>query len=186
MGIKTLGHRNGWVRRNGRLGHTNYMVRGMVLAGNGKKKRPSVTLYDTALTEFAYGGPALGDPFGDFMGSIIGEENWDARPQWMKDIRLKVNPATVAQTALNVVKPKGLEKVLTEAEKVGVTVNVKNPVTGGFSRVSPQNASAAYQAYGTGFPMWSTAKSAIGDVPMWVWVAGGVGVFMVVMMVAKK
>ena len=181
------GHNVGVVRWSPRM-RRGQATRTLSLVSVGRRGKVGVPIafYDTALTESAYGNPQLGDLFGDLMGSVVGEENWEARPQWMKDIKLKVDPAKVIETAARVVAPKAVSKVVAQAQKVGVTVRMKDRRTGRSRTLTPATAGATWSAVSTGYPLYSAIRKTAADIPIWAYIAGGGAVLLVVVMAMRK
>lgn len=124
----------------------------------------SVDLYDTALTAGAYGTPQLGDLFNDVMGAVV--PGWDKRPDWMKKIQVKPDPAKLFQAASKVVPPSQVNRVLDAAQEAGVNLYYQTPA--GQVPITSQTAGALYG----GYPMFAQAQSTLSSVPVWVWAAG--------------
>ncbi len=141
---------------------------------NIRSNGATVTLYDTALTLSMYGQPALGDLFNDIAGAII--PGWDQRPDWMKKIRLKPDPAKIIDTAVKA-KPELAAKVIGTAEKAGVNVFYQTP--SGPVQITPGMAQAGW----SNLPMFARAA----ETPMWVWIAGGGAVLLLIVgMTARR
>lgn len=128
-----------------------------------------VILYDTALNQLAYGvTPQMGDLFNDIMGAVV--PAWDKRPDWMKKIVVKPDPAKLIQAASKVVKPEQAGALVDQANRAGVNLFYNTPagqvpVTGDMA----QNA----MTYGPGY---YSAYNAVSSVPVWVYAVGGVAV----------
>lgn len=135
-------------------------------------------LYDTALNEAAYGRPQMiGDLFNDIMGAVV--PKWDERPDWMKKIVVKPDPAKIAGMAIKAVPPSQVGKVVSQAEKYGMNFFYNTP-----AGQVPVNAQTAESMYGN-FPAMLSAKNALSSIPTWAYVAGGVGLILLIF-VAKK
>lgn len=130
-----------------------------------EKNGVPVVLYDTALNSLAYGrAPQMGDMFNDIMGSVI--PGWDARPDWMKKIVVKPDPAKLVQQVSAIVSPKKAGAFVDTAAKYGVNLAYNTPA--GQVPVTGDMASNAMQ-YGPGF---YSAVNAASSVPVWAYVAG--------------
>lgn len=134
--------------------------------------------YNRAVTAMAYGNTGaahaeLGDFFNDVMGAVI--PGWDSRPDWMKQITIKPDAEKVIAMAQKVA-PNAGESIVRAANKIGMGVYVNTPA--GQVEVTPQNAQNLYGLY----PFISRAQSAVGSVPMWVWLAGGGGLLLLFLM----
>lgn len=139
------------------------------------------TVYDTALTNFAYGNftprrkksryaGGLGDLFGDIMGAVVGKENWDARPDWMKNVQVKPDPATLFKAASKVVSPKKVGQIVGQANQAGFNMFYRTPA--GQIPVTPEFAEGVYGNY----PTYLSAREAFGSVPTWVYLLGAGGI----------
>ena len=129
------------------------------------------TLYDTALTQLAYGQPAqMGDLFGDIMGAVVGKENWDARPDWMKNIKVKPDPAKLFSTAAKVLPPKMVGKVVGQANQAGFDMFYNTPA--GQIPVTPEFAEGVYGNY----PTFLKTRDVFASVPWWVYALGAGGI----------
>lgn len=136
-------------------------------------------LYDTALNEFAYGRPAMmGDLFNDIMGAVV--PKWDQRPDWMKKIVVKPDPAKIAATAIKAVPPSQVGKVVGQAEKYGMNFFYNTP-----AGQVPVSAQTAESMYGN-FPTILKAGGFASSIPTWAIMAGGVGLFVLIFLQAKK
>lgn len=134
--------------------------------------------YQLAETYWAYGRDArpregLGDMFGDIMGTII--PGWDSRPEWMKKLVVKPDPAKLLQTASRVVPPKQAGAAIDAANKAGFNFFMNTgagqvPITGAGVQHAMQ--------YGGGYLNFGNAVSSI---PVWVYAAGGVLVLALIM-----
>ncbi len=130
-------------------------------------------LYDTALNEAAYGRPAMmGDLFNDIMGAVV--PKWDDRPDWMKKIVVKPDPAKIAATAIKAVPPSQVGKVVSQAEKYGMNFFYNTP-TGQV----PVTAQTAESMYGN-FPALLSARNAFSSIPTWAYLAAGAGIILLV------
>lgn len=128
-------------------------------------------LYDTALTELAYGKPVqMGDMFGDVMGAIVGKDNWDARPEWMKNIKVKPDPAKLFSTAAKVLPPKLIGKAVGQANNAGFDMFYNTPA--GQIPVTPEFAEGVYGNY----PTYLKTRDIFASVPWWVYAVGGLGI----------
>ena len=142
-----------------------------------KGRHAQGVLYDTALNEAAYGRPQMvGDLFGDVMSAVVGKENWDARPEWMKKVKIKPNPEALVKA----VPPKVVGTVARQAEKVGINIFYRTP--SGDVRISPGMAEGAY----SNFPAFSRAMSGLSSIPTWVYLLGGAGVALLIVSMRKK
>lgn len=129
------------------------------------------TLYDTALTELAYGQPGqLGDFFGDVMGAIVGKDNWDARPTWMKNMKVKPDPSRLLNTAAKVVPPRMVGGVLRQANQAGFDMFYNTPA--GSIPVTPEFAEGVYGNY----PTFLKTRDIFTSVPWWVYAVGAGGI----------
>ena len=130
-----------------------------------------VTLYDTAMNMSAYGQPQLmGDLFGDIMGAVVGKDNWNARPDWMKKIQVKPDPAKIFSQAVKAVPPRQVGNVVRQAGNYGLDMFYKTPV--GNMPITPETAEGIYGNY----PAYLTTKDVFSSVPMWVYLIGGAGI----------
>jgi hypothetical protein len=114
----------------------------------------------------------LGDLFNDIMGAIV--PGWESRPDWMKKIQIKPDPNKLVQAAVKVA-PQTAPKIIGAAEQAGLNVYVQTPT--GAVPVTPWTAELAAQGYG----LYTRTKTAIGEIPGWVWLLGG-GVLLIVLM----
>lgn len=131
-----------------------------------KRDGVPVVLYDTAMNELAYGvTPQLGDLFNDVMGTVV--PGWDSRPDWMKKIVVKPDPAKLMQAAAKVVKPAQAGALVDQANKAGVNLFYNTPA--GQVPVTGAMVSGSMQ-YGPG--MFS-ATNALAAIPVWAYVGGG-------------
>lgn len=148
------------------------------------------TLYDTALTDFAYGNYSrtrrkpgnkgqLGDLFGDIMGAVVGKDNWDARPDWMKNIKVKPDPAKLFTTAAKVLPPKLVGKVVGQANQAGFDMYYNTPA--GSIPVTPEFAEGVYGNY----PAFLKTREVFGSIPIWVYALGAGGILLAFMMRSK-
>lgn len=141
-----------------------------------RNRRIPVVLYDTALNSAAYGNTAvMGDLFGDVMSAVVGKDNWDARPDWMKKVKIKPNPEALVKA----VPPKVVGTVAREAERYGINIFYRTPA--GDKQITPGMAEGAW----SNFPAFSRAADMFSSIPIWVMVAGGVGLLAIVMMKGK-
>ena len=135
--------------------------------------------YDLALLEQGYGrAQMLGDLFGDMMGAVIGKDNWDARPDWMKAIKVNPDPVKIAKTAASIVAPKEVGRVVDQASKYGIDLAYKTqfghvPITGGMVASGYHNV-----------PMIASLSRGAASVPVWVYIGGAV--LVVGLIVASK
>jgi hypothetical protein len=142
-----------------------------------RNRRIPVVLYDTALNSAAYGNTAvMGDLFGDVMSAVVGKDNWDARPDWMKKVKIKADPAKIVKA----VPPKVIGIVAKQAEKVGVNVFYKTPT--GDMQITPDMAEGAW----SNFPAFARASNMLGSIPSWVIMAGGVGLFVLIFLQGRR
>lgn len=147
---------------------------------HGRRMKVPVTLYDTALNSAAYGNTAvMGDLFGDIMGAVVGKDNWDARPQWMKDIVVKPDPAKLAAAAVKAVPPKLVGTVAGQAQKAGINLFYNTPA--GQVPITPGMAEGAW----SNFPAFARGSAMLGGIPTWALIAGGVGLVLMIF-IAKK
>ena len=134
------------------------------------------TLYDTALTELAYGQPQhMGDMFGDVMGAIVGKDNWDARPDWMKKIVVKPDPGKIFSNGVKAVPPAAVGNVVRQAEKAGLNIFYNTPA--GQIPVTPETAESVYGNY----PTFLKTRDVFASVPWWVYAVGAGGILLAVM-----
>lgn len=153
-----------------------------VIRRANKRRLPvPVTLYDSALNSAAYGNTAMmGDLFGDIMGAVVGKDNWDARPQWMKDIVVKPDPAKIASAAVKLVPPKLVGNVATQANKAGINLFYNTPA--GQVPITPGMAEGAW----SNFPAFARGASMFSEIPSWVIMAGGMGLFLLIFLQGRK
>jgi len=145
----------------------------VIKSGNNRQ----AVLYDTALNELAYGRPAMiGDLFGDVMSAVVGKSNWDARPDWMKNIKIKPNPAAI----IKAVPPQYVGKVASTAQQYGINTYYKTPY--GDMQVTPDMLQSAY----SNFPAFSRTMQGLSDIPTWAYVAGGLGLVLFLFAAKKK
>lgn len=136
-------------------------------------------LYDTALNEAAYGRPEMiGDLFNDIMGAVV--PKWNDRPDWMKKIIVKPDPAKIAATAIKAVPPSQVGRVVGQAEKYGMNFFYNTP-----AGQVPVTADTAESVYGN-FPAMLRAGGFASSIPTWAIMAGGVGLFVLIFMQARK
>lgn len=136
-------------------------------------------LYDTALNEAAYGRPEMiGDLFNDIMGAVV--PKWNDRPDWMKKIVVKPDPAKIAATAIKAVPPSQVGKVVGQAEKYGMNFFYNTP-----AGQVPVSAQTAESMYGN-FPTMLKAGGFASSIPTWAIMAGGVGLFVLIFLQARK
>lgn len=134
-----------------------------------------VILYDTALNQLAYGqAPQMGDFFNDVMGAVV--PAWDKRPDWMKKIVVKPDPAKLIQAASKVVKPAQAGALVDQANRAGVNLFYNTPA--GQVPVSGDMAQNA-MTYGPGY---YSAYNAASSVPVWVYAVGGLAVLSLLLM----
>lgn len=135
------------------------------------------TLYDTYLTEMAYGKPGqLGDMFGDIMGTVVGKENWDSRPDWMKNIKVKPDPSRLFSQAVKVLPPRMVGNVVGQANQAGFDMYYNTPA--GQIPVTPEFAEGVYGNY----PTFLKTRDVFASVPTWVYAVGAGGVLLAFMM----
>lgn len=129
------------------------------------------TLYDTALTAMAYGQPQqMGDLFGDIMGAVVGQKNWEARPDWMKKIAVKPDPAKLLSTAAKVVPPRLVGKIVGQADQAGFNMFYNTPA--GSIPINAQTAEGIYSNY----PAFARTQDVFASVPWWVYALGAGGI----------
>ena len=129
------------------------------------------TLYDTALTEMAYGKPQqMGDLFGDIMGAVVGQKNWDARPTWMKNMQVKPDPSKLLSTAAKVLPPKMVGRVVGQANQAGFDMFYNTPA--GSIPITQETAEGIYSNY----PAFLKTRDVFASVPWWVYAVGGLGI----------
>lgn len=133
---------------------------------------PGVEAYNRAKAHMDYGNPGaaraeLGNFFDDVMGAIV--PGWDSRPDFLKNITVRPDADKIL-AAVHKVAPNAGADIVKAANKAGFGIYVNTP--GGQIEVSPTNAQNFYGMY----PFISRAQGAVGSVPMWVWIAGGVGI----------
>lgn len=138
-----------------------------------------VEAYNRAATQLAYGNTGaaraeLGDLFNDVMGAIV--PGWDARPDALKKIVMKPDPAKILERVQQVA-PNAGEQVVRAANANGLGVFVNTP--GGQVEVTPYNAQSLYGIY----PFLTRAQSTLSEMSPMVWLAiGGVGLGLFLMM----
>lgn len=129
------------------------------------------TLYDTALNQMAYGqSQQMGDLFGDIMGAVVGKDNWSARPDWMKNIKVKPDPAKLFSTAAKVLPPKMVGKVVGQANQAGFDMFYNTPA--GSIPINQETAEGIYSNY----PTFLKTKDVFASVPWWVYTLGAGGI----------
>lgn len=141
-------------------------------------RRSAIHRYEMSRLYTSYGNPRMGDLFNDIVGAVV--PGWDKRPDWMKKIQIKPDPAKLVQAAAKVVPPKEVGRVVDQAAKYGVNLNYQTPA--GSVPVTGQMIAGGYQ----NFPMFASMANKLSDIPTWVYVVGGVGLVVVVMLAAKK
>lgn len=134
--------------------------------------------YELSKLYTSYGNPQMGDLFNDIMGAIV--PKWDDRPDWMKKIQIKPDPLKLAQTAAKVVPPKEVGRVVDQAAQYGINLAYKTPagsvpITGGMVASGYQN-----------LPVMASFAQGMAAVPTWAYVAGGIGVLLLVVTAVKK
>jgi hypothetical protein len=107
----------------------------------------------------------MGDLFNDIMSTVV--PGWDNRPDWMKKIRVKPDPAKLLSKAATVVPPSQVGNVVRYANQYGFDLWYKTPA--GNMPVTP---GMAEQIYGN-YPAFARAQAALGQIPLWVWIGGG-------------
>jgi len=125
-----------------------------------------------------YGRPEMGDLFNDIMGAVV--PKWDQRPDWMKKIQLKPDPLTLAQTAAKVVPPKEVGRVVDQASKYGINLAYRTPA--GQVPITGNMVAGGY----SNFPALASFGQTISAIPTWVYMAGGIGLVLLVFMSARK
>lgn len=150
------------------------------MPGRKKRRLPiPVSLYDSAITEMAYGKPQMmGDLFNDVMGAII--PGWDQRPEALKKIQIKPNPATLITNAMKVVPPSRVGNLMRTVNSAGFDAYYNTPA--GAVPVTPSTAEGLY----ANFPAFLRGNSMLSGIPTWVYMAGGMGLFLLVFMSARK
>ena len=150
-----------------------------------QRGRSAYTLYDTAIAEAAYGFRSyrkkpgrgqLGDMFGDIMGAVVGKENWDARPEWMKRIAVKPDPSRLFSTAAKVLPPRMVGKVVGQANQAGFDMYYNTPA--GQIPVTPEFAEGVYGNY----PTFLKTRDVFASVPTWIYAVGAGGILLAFMM----
>lgn len=148
-----------------RAGRPDYPYR--FIRSQGRQPLP-VALYDTALTQAAYGygqPQHLGDLFNDVMGAVI--PGWDSRPDWMKKIQIKADPAKLMTAAAKVVPPSMVGRVVDQASNQGFNLFYRTPA--GNMPITGRTAETVYSNYGA----FAQAQQTMENIPTWVYVAGG-------------
>lgn len=139
---------------------------------HGRRLKTPAVIYDTALNELAYGRPQMmGDFFGDVMSAVVGKDNWDARPDWMKKIQVKPNPAAL----IKAVPPQYVGTAARYAQQYGVDTYYKTPY--GNVQITPEMMQGAY----SNFPAFSRAMQGFSAIPMWMYLVGGAGLLMILL-----
>lgn len=126
----------------------------------------------------AYGQPQMGDLFNDIMGAVV--PKWEQRPDWMKKIKIKPDPLKIAQTAAKVVPPKEMGRVVDQAAKYGVNLQYSTPA--GNVPITGQMVSSGYQ----NLPIIASFAKGMSEIPTWAYVAGGLGVVLLVVTMVRK
>lgn len=136
------------------------------------RPKPGMENYYNAGVNVAYGNLRdaklqLGDLFNDIMGAVV--PAWDSRPDWMKKLVVKPDPAKIISAAQKVA-PNAAGQIVGAAERAGLNVFVNTPA--GQVPVTPGMAQSAY----AGFPMFAQAQQTLGAIPTWIWFAvpGGI------------
>lgn len=161
-------------RRTGK--DTRRSVTGVVSYKN--RRGIPVALYDTALTSAAYGQNRvmMGDLFNDVMSIIPG---WDQRPDWMKKIQIKPDPAKIVQSVAQVLPPKEVGRVVDQANRIGFDLNYLTPA--GPVPVTGATIQGAYSNY----PMFAQTMQGLSSIPWYVWILGG-GLVLIALMPKGK
>jgi len=161
------------------LSNERRRVTGVVRLPRSRRRAVPAVLYDTALTSLAYGQTPvqMGDLFNDIMGAVI--PGWDQRPDDLKKIQLKVDPAKIIQATAKVVPPSTVAKGVALANQNGVNLFYRTPA--GNVEVTPGLLQSAYSNY----PMFSSAMSGLQSIPWWVYALGG-GVLLMLLMPKGK
>lgn len=116
----------------------------------------------------------VGDLFNDIMGIIPG---WDQRPDWMKQIRIKPDPAKIVSAVSKVVPPAKAAQAVETANNYGFDFFYRTP--GGNVPITPGMVASGYG----NFPMFSRVQDTLSSIPWYVYAAGGV---LLLVVLAKK
>jgi len=136
--------------------------------------------YNTALALSAYGDhQMIGDLFGDIMGAVVGKDNWNARPDWMKNIKIKPDPAAILKKAATVVPPKQVGNLVRTAADYGMNMFYRTPAGN-----VPMTGDMVEGAY-SGYPAFAVTKNALANIPIWVYVGGG-GLILYLLMQTRR
>lgn len=162
----------------------NYYNRGVrtgYAGGVNYRRSPTTQNYYNAGVLVAYGNmreakAQLGDLFNDIMGAVV--PGWDQRPDALKQIVIKPDPAKLIQMARDVA-PNAAGQIVQAANANGLRVFYNTPA--GQVPVTPQTAQSLY----AGYPMFAQASSALGNIPTWAWIAGAGGLFALIILTRR-
>lgn len=137
--------------------------------------------FDRATVYMQYGDTEgaraeLGDLFNDVMGAIV--PGWDQRPDYLKNLRLKVDPNKILNAAQKIAPGAGGDAIRA-ANMAGLDVYVDTP--GGRVLMTPELAQGIYKNY----PMYTQAQgflSGITSSPMTMVAIGGVALGLFLML----
>lgn len=161
-GVRTFAAtRPGWTPAKP-MTHTNYYNAGVV-AAYGRNQRSNGRLH-------------MGDLFNDIMGTVV--PGWDARPEWMKKIVVKPDPAKLVTMAQKVA-PNAAGQIVSAAERNGFNLFYQTPA--GQMPITPDMAQGMYSNY----PMFARAQQTFSDIPSSVWMIGAAGLLGIILL-AKR
>jgi hypothetical protein len=147
----------------------------------GERPEVSPTNLDRAQVYMNYGDTQgakaeLGDLFNDIMGAVV--PGWSERPQALKNLQLKVDPAK-ALAAVQKIAPGAGGQAVSAANAAGLNVYARTPA--GKVLITPEMAQGAYANY----PMYTEAMEAAGSLfssPMTLLAVGGIGLGLFLML----
>lgn len=147
----------------------------------GAHPEVSPTNLDRATIYMQYGNhhgakAELGDLFNDIMGAVV--PGWSERPQALKNLQLKVDPAK-ALAAVQKIAPGAGGQAVSAANAAGLNVYANTPA--GKVLITPEMAQGAYKNY----PMYTEAMEVAGsilDSPMTLLAIGGIGLGLFLML----
>lgn len=155
-----------------------------LIRGGAPLRRPVYTSrpetsysYDYRLARRQYGTPVVGDLFNDVMASVV--PGWDNRPEWMKKIQVKPDPARLLQTATKIVPPSAVGGVVKTANQYGFDLWYRTPA--GNVPVSPAMAESFYGNY----PAFARFQQGLSNIPGWVYL-GGAGVVLLLIGLSRR
>lgn len=145
-----------------------------------KNPRANYNNYAAAMNLSSYGKPAMmGDLFGDIMGAVVGKDNWDARPDWMKSIKINPDPVKIATAAAKIVSPSQAGKLVDTAAQYGVNLAYSTPA--GQIPITGSLVAGGYQ----NLPIIGSMMQGISSIPTWVYIVGA-GAVLALVVAAKR